>query len=320
MLIGVFKSNQKLLTILVVALTALLWIPSFWFNNTIVIEKNSLFNLFSWALKLKTANFLFSVILISIQAIYLNNIVNELKLVKNNTHLPALFYVLLCGLNPDFLVFNPIIVANSFILVLLHQLAKSYNIQQPYSVSFNTGFLLALASLFYFPLIILFPFIWIVFLYAGVSRWRNFAISIIGLIIPYIFYFAYHFFINEFFNVIQLFRFNEKIFIEDLSLSKLSFVFYALLGIGLLALVKMMQTLQKDVIKVRKFKLVFLIMTAFIFLIGLVNGHDYISTFLLMVIPLAVFFANYFNEIKRGWLAEVLFLLLIISSIISYFS
>lgn len=320
MLIGIFKSNQKLINILVVLFTLILWLPSFWLENSITLNNGMLDGVLNWISSIEWMNYLIAVIFISLQAIYLNHIVNELKLVKNNTHLVAFIFVLLYGLSPVFLVFNPIIVANVFVLVMFHQLSKTYNIQQPLSVSFNTGFLIALAALLYFPFILLFPFTWVVFVYAGIPKWRNFVVSIIGFLVPFIFYGAYLFLTDSYQNISQTFGLNTVIFNEGIIKKISPLLYYTLITIVLFSLFNLLQNIQKDVIKGRKFKMVFLMMPLFILLFVLINGVDYIAVYLVMIIPLSFFLANYFNEIKRSWLAELLLTLLIVAAIINYFS
>jgi hypothetical protein len=229
-------------------------------------------------------------------------------------------FVLLNGLSPALLVFNPIIVANTFVLVMFHQLSKSYNIQQPFSVSFNTGFLIALATLVYLPFILLFPFTWVVFVYAGIPKWRNFAISIIGLLVPFIFYGAYFYLTDSYENLNETLGLNTVIFNERITQEIQPLLYYTFLGIGFLSLFHLLKNIQKDVIKVRKFNMVFLIMLFFISLFTFINGADYVAVYLIITIPLSVFLANYFNEIKRNWLAELLLILLLVAAVINYFS
>jgi hypothetical protein len=319
MLIGIFKSNQKLFNILVVLITLVVWIPSLWIDSS--ITNNGMFAGFINGVRaIGWLNYLMAVLFISVQAIYLNYIINELKLVKNNTHLVALFFVLLNGLSPALLAFNSIVIANTFVLIMFHQLSKTYNIQQPFSVSFNTGFLIALATLFYFPFIVLFIFTWVVFAYAGIPKWRNFIISIIGFLVPFIFYGAYLFLTDSYKNMNETLGLNAVIFGEGFIQKHLPILYYTLLGISLLSFFHLLLNVQKDVIKIRKFKMVFLMMLFFILLFTLINGADYVAVYVVMIIPLSMFFANYFNEIKRSWLAELLLILLLTAATINHFS
>lgn len=320
MLIGIFKSNQKIINVVVVVITLIIMVPSLWIDNSIILNNGIFGEIINGIRVIAWLNYLVSVLFISIQAIYLNYIINELKLVKNNTHLIALFYVLLYGLSPNFLVFNPILVANTFVLMMFHELSKSYNIQQPFSVSFNTGFLIALATLLYFPFILLFIFTWVVFAYASIPKWRNFAISVIGFLVPFIFYGAYLFLTDTYVNITQALGLKTAIF-NEVIIQKISpILYYTLLGIGLLSLFHLIQNISKDVIKIRKFKMVFLIMFFFTLLFIVINGADFMAAYSVITIPLSVFLANYFNEIKRSWLSELLLIVLLVAAIINYFS
>jgi hypothetical protein len=58
-------------------------------------------------------------VLIGLQAVFLNYIINEEKLIKGNTHLVGLFFVVLNAAASLFLSFNPIIIVNFFVLGVL---------------------------------------------------------------------------------------------------------------------------------------------------------------------------------------------------------
>ena len=51
-----------------------------------------------------------------------------------------------------------------------------------------------------------------------------------------------------------------------------------------------------------------------------INEYDYVSVYLMMTIPLTIIIANYLNELKKGWLAELIFLMLLIAIALGHFS
>ena len=320
MLIGIFKSNNKLINLLIVLLVATLWLPLFWSDTSIISSDGSLFNVISGVKDFPILNFTLSVILIGVQGIYLNFIVNQFKLVKNNTHLVALFFVVLNGLSATFLVFNQLIIANIFVLFTLHQLLALYDVKNLHSLSFNIGLVIGVGSLFYAPLVVLFPLLWFVLIYTGTPQWRVFVISIFGLIVPFIFHTSYYFLIGEISIAAAILSINQGVFTEVISIQQIPIYIYVVVVLGFLSGIKLLATLGKSGVKVKKMKVSILVMILLFILTLFFKGKDIIAVLVFIAAPVSVFMADYFNEIKRVWFAELLFLLLIGAIVWSYFS
>ena len=144
MLIGVFKSNQKIVNVLVMLLAIILWLPSFFIG-----EDLSSLSLIST--KIKWLDTFISLFLVVGQAIYLNFIVNEFKLIQQNSHLTSLFLVVLNSSCLWLLDLNEVVIANTFLLIAFHQVLRLYDANSKLALLFNAGFLIAVASLIYLP-------------------------------------------------------------------------------------------------------------------------------------------------------------------------
>ncbi len=322
MFISVFKSNQKLVNILTVLFAICLWLPLFWTNNSIAINKYSLFYFISGINNVKFLSFVFAVLLISAQAIYINHIVNHFKIIANNTHLVSLFFVLWCAANSSLLVVTPMIIANSFLLLAVHQLFNMYGAERVYSLAFNSGLLVAIAMLIYLPAVLFLPLLWVVLIYTKTPNWREFVISMVGFAVPVIFYLTYYLITNQLTALLNDTSNNHLIFLtEQLPVSHFgrSF-FYACITVGLLAVINLITNIDKNVVKIRKLLLMIMLM---ILLFGgslFINSFDYLATYLLVGLPFSILLANYFNQLKRVWFSELIFLGLIVTLILSYFS
>lgn len=322
MFISVFKSNQKLVNILTVLFAICLWLPLFWTNNSIAINKYSLFYFISGINNVKFLSFVFAVLLISAQAIYINHIVNHFKIIANNTHLVSLFFVLWCAANSSLLVVTPMIIANSFLLLAVHQLFNMYGAERVYSLAFNSGLLVAIAMLIYLPAVLFLPLLWVVLIYTKTPNWREFVISMVGFAVPVIFYLTYYLITNQLTALLNDTSNNHLIFLtEQFSASHFgrSF-FYACITVGLLAVINLITNIDKNVVKIRKLLLMIMLM---ILLFGgslFINSFDYLATYLLVGLPFSILLANYFNQLKRVWFSELIFLGLIVTLILSYFS
>ncbi|MCO6501185.1 MAG: hypothetical protein J5I47_12525 [Vicingus serpentipes] len=323
MLVGFFKSNHKIISVLIVFLTLILWIPSFWNEAVIIVSENSVLADLKKVGEIKWLNFLVASFYLGIQAIYLNYIVNRYKLIKTSSYIVALLFVLLNSASTIFLVFNPIFIVNTFLLVVLHQLFDAYNKEKVFSLSFNTGFLIAIATLIYYPVIVVFPLIWFALIYLKTPVWREFVISLFGFTLPILFYASYCFFNNELQNAFSDVLSIHKLFSNRISSSsshgKMAY-FIALIFVGLLAGVNLLGYLNRSVVKIKKLIIVVLVMTLLLILSLLINEYDYMVVYLMMTIPLAIIIANYFTEIKKQWLAELLFLSLLMAIVWGHFS
>jgi hypothetical protein len=318
MLIGIFKSNQKVINVLVILLSILLWIPSFWIGqNNLLTQPVSFFYVNN-----NVVEFLISSILIGLQGVYLNYIVNEFKLLKTRTHLPALFYVLLNVGSYCLLVFTPLLIVNALLLFVLHQFFLIYNEKIAFSSSFIIGFAIAVAALFYFPVVIIFPLLWFVLLYTKPPNWRELVISVLGFLVPIAFYVAYYYLTDQMIRLVFFGWEEYQIFSADILTDNFfedSF-FYILFIIGVFVGFSIAKNISSHVVKVRKYLVILVLLTALLMATQLLNSSDTIASYVLITIPLSIFFADYFNNIKRVWLAELLLVVLLGATTIGYFS
>lgn len=322
MLISVFKSNQKIIILIIILLVFVLWIPTFWNTVTIHISNQLPIVWMENIIKVKWLSFLSAVILISFQAIYLNNIINSFKIIKNNTYLTALIFILLNSAHFSLLILNPIILANTFIILALHQLLKVHQEKQISSISFNAGLLFAFAILIYPPTIAITLLIWITLIYFKPPNWREFIVSLIGITIPIIYYLIYCFLTDQLQITIANTHFNfPPLFNSAFSTTIIgNSYFYILATIILFAGLNYIYCLKNNIVKVRKSMIIILVMFVFLGLTIFLNKKDYIATYLLTSVPISIILANFLNTIKKEWLANGIILILFATIIISYLS
>ena len=321
MFIQLFKSNQRIVNVLIVLLTIMLWIPSFYSDSQVVVGKYSLFLFLEGLLALKWVNFAVSILLVCTQAIYLNAIVNRFKLIKDNTHLIALIYVILNGASLSFLIISPVLLTNWLVLLVLHQLLSAYNLKQAYSLSFNASLLIGFAGLIYFPAIVLLPVLWFALGYLKTANWREFVISFLGFIVPAVYGLVFYFISNQLpdFKLSYLVQNYFVSNFKDWYLSNYSY-FWIVSLITLFALLFFTVSMNRSIVKIRKsMVLVFLMLIACAATVFL-NKSDYLSSYIILTVPLAIILANFFNELKRKWLSELVFLSIICAIIVGYFS
>lgn len=312
MLIGLFKSNQKIINGLTILLVLLLWIPSFFSDNEVY---GLTFTGMRWL------DLLLMLSLIICQAIYLNFIVSEYKLVKDNSHLTSLIYVILNSCFLWFFELNTVVIANTVVLMALHQLQRVYGTTNNFSISFGAGLLVGIAGLIYPPMFIYFILLWAFLIYTTTPTWRDFVVSLLGFCVPLVYYIVYKFVFDDL-TSINIADYLSQIFVVSWGSFTL---FNQLFLIGLFlvlvfSLLNLVVTISNSGVKTSRL----LVMIALMFVLGLgglfLNKYDFLATFLMVSIPVAIIVANFFQNLKKLWLAEILFLFLMVTMILGYFS
>lgn len=318
MLVTFFKSNQKVINAFVIVLSVLLWIPSLWMNqNVLPTYKVSPFYFDN-----KIIVFLVSSLLIGLQAVYLNYLISEFKLLRTRTHLPALIFVFLNAGSVYFLTFSSLLIINTLLLIIVHQLFLIYNQGLAFSLAFKVGFLIAVASLIYFPIIVMFPLLWFVLFYTKTPNWRELVISILGFTVPIAFYVSYYFVTDQMMELISFNWGGYQIFEIGFSSNNIlrSSFFYVLFAVAVFTGLHFLKTISQHVVKIRKYLVILLLFLCLMVVLQLFKEVDNIASYILMTIPLSVFVADFFNEIKRGWLAELVLVCLVVAIAVGHFS
>lgn len=320
MLLNIFKSNQRIAGVGVVILSVILWIPAYFKQSAIVINSQLPFSgVFNFLHEKHWINITLTSILIGGQAIFLNYLVNNNKLLKTNSYILAFFYVLLNG--ACYLVFsiNAIVFANTFLLLGLHQLFRLYNMTDSASVIFNAGLFFGISTLIYPPLIVIFPLIWISLSYLRSPNTKDFLVAIIGVLLPFVYWVTYLFLVDEFDAFNNDFIYQQQIINQEVITQSFLYFFGALGVILLMALLSSFSFLNRTVVKTRKLFVLILLLLLLSLPVLFFNEKDYIALFLVLTLPVSIVVSNYVSNLKKSWQAELLTLLLLTAIVISYF-
>jgi hypothetical protein len=259
----------------------------------------------------------FSFILIIIEALWLNNIVYKYQLVKKETFLPALFYVVLASSLREMLIFNAAIISNFFIIYAFKEILLMYDENATDRKTFNASLLISISSLFYFPSIILVLLIFISFIIFRIFSFRRWIIVLIGFLTPYLYIITYYyiydklnFFIhNKILMNMQIGYYNIFPIKNNITIAILSIIIL----LFLISFLNFIKKISDGVIRIREYKLVavwFILLSLSTFLI---LSTDKIMLLYMTILPLTIFMTDYFLSFKKQWFVETLFLLLILS-------
>lgn len=134
---------------------------------------------------------LVSTLLLFGTALLTTNICNRFRLTESYTNLPGLVIVFLSCMIPsrlDFQIWMPILVLHLFIF---NKLLKASLKNHPEPNFFDCAFLLGVSTLFYPPLLFLYPALLFTFYIVQPAKFRYLSISIVGFLMPFLFVFVY---------------------------------------------------------------------------------------------------------------------------------
>jgi hypothetical protein len=267
---------------------------------------------------------LISFLLIFCEAILIYHIVEKNEITETKSYLSAIVYIVLMSLQPEMLSLHPIVIANLFMLLALHKLMQTYRKETAYSEAFDSGFFISLAALFYIPSLIFIFILWIGLLIIRPFIWREWVISFIGILLPWVFLVFYYFW-NDKLDSLQYDAIYYTLITPRKSFNSLAFSFSEYLQIVLLFIAAFFSTgrfltdLNKSTVQSRSNLLLLLYFFILAFISIFIAPSYAISYLSFLAIPFSVFFSNFLLFAKKEWIAEILFLLLIISVFINQF-
>src|SRR5205085_4965493 len=112
--------------------------------------------LYQWLISVLPANnsLLFSFLsfmLLYIQALMLNYLINEYRMISRQTYLAAMAYLLITSLMPEWNYLSSPMVANTFIIWMFIYLFSLYNAARARAQVYNIGLIAGISSYIFFP-------------------------------------------------------------------------------------------------------------------------------------------------------------------------
>lgn len=257
---------------------------------------------------------LFSILLVAIMAFLLVNLNTSLFFIHERTFLPALIYILISGLFPQYQLMNPAIIGAMFLMLAIRRIMDAYGVHGTAYSFFDAGVLIGIGSLFYANLI------WFGFLIIiGIASLRTgnikeITISIIGLITPFLLTIGIYYVLGkdlkELFSTMDYNLFDKPV---DYAFAPLSIVALTFAGLStLVSIIYLLMFMNTKKIQARKtFSLLiwlFLISLGAYFILSAVS----IEIVWITGIPVCYFLTHYFIFVKRKLVPEIIFSLFII--------
>ena len=134
---------------------------------------------------------LISFILLYTQAITLNALVNQHRLMQKPNYLTGMAYLLITSLFAEWNILSAPLIINSFIIWVWSRMSKLYNEPSPKTSLFNFGMAIGISSFFYFPVISFSALVVVGLLITRPFKLPEWVVALLGLASPFYFLAAY---------------------------------------------------------------------------------------------------------------------------------
>jgi len=325
MLVRFFRSQQPFLLIILPVLSVLLWVPAFLHPVALPIKHEMPFyDLIAMPLSAyPLAATILAFFLIVLQAFLFNYTIDKYEITGKSSYLPALLYVLFTSFSPSLLHLHPVLFANIFIILALNRVLGTYRSTSALSACFDAGFLIGIASLFYFPAIIILFFVMVGIFILRPFSLREFTIIFLGFLLPYLYintwYFVFgggleYLWIDKvWFPLINRDTTFNGIIAQPYSELILFVAIAIVLSIGRGFDVGNRSVQHRSNLTVLRWFFVFAVLTM---LLAPTLAYMY---FFIALIPLLIILTGYFLWARLVWLAELVLWLLIVTIIYNHF-
>jgi len=250
-------------------------------------------------------------LLIFAQALMFNVFFHRHRLLARPNYLPALAYVLVTSLFPEWWAFSSTLIVNTLLIVAWDNMTAIYKHHRAKQIVFNTGIIIGLCSFIYFP-----SLAFVVLLFAALVIMRppsitEWMVGILGITVPYYFLFAWTYLKGNW----STSRFLPLI---ELNYPQFQQTLWAWAGLLLLIIPFLVSgfyiqaSILRMLIQVRKgwsLLLVYLLVTL---LVPFINGSSDFGYWILSAVPFAAFHANVFSHPDKKRIPGILHILMVV--------
>ncbi|MGE5518854.1 MAG: hypothetical protein ACM3VS_02925 [Candidatus Dadabacteria bacterium] len=248
----------------------------------------------------------FSLILLFIQAFIINYVMNEYRMNTKQTYLPAMAYLLITSLLPEWNYLSAPLLASTLVIWAFSKLFKMYNLGNANGELYNTGLILGISSYVYFPSTAFVLCIIIGLMILKAFRLNEILLIILGVITPYYFYASYLFLSSSF----SIPKFLPGVFLSVPGVKSSIYIALTTFLLGMPFLIGgfyVQKNLHKMLIQVRKNWSILLLYVVISFFVPFVNTTSTFVNWVLMAAPFAAFHACAYYFPIRKFMPNLLF-------------
>jgi hypothetical protein len=321
MLLRFFRTNGAQIIVIIPIIGIILWL-----GPLLNISKIQLFSdqirlplydsLFGYFQSIEFVQKIFAFVLVLAIAFLLVRLNTRFIIINNRTYLPALIYILIVSGIPDIQKLNPALITTFLVLLIVEQILDSYRFENLFYGFFTAAFFLGIGCLIY-PFFIFY----LITLWAGIIllrkfNWREWAFSIIGFLIPFLFAFSYFYILED--KPAQVFEQYMPFFQQSYDFQGYSPQIYVFLGIlAFVMLIASQFLLQaysaRKILSRRAYSLLLWLFLNSLALFFLVDQAS-VEIIYIAAIPLSFLLSNYWVFVKATFWGNLFLILLLFSA------
>lgn len=318
MLLRLFNTNHPvayiyLLIYAIILKGSFFFLPYDYSYETQAFFSNALFDFLGQYPGWSWAYHAFAILIVYLQAVVFNQVLLSYRFMEMQTYIPAMIFITLSSLRPEFILLSPVNIAYAFVIPWFINMMQIPFRPVAIESMFFAAFSLSLASLFYFPVSFLLPFLLLALIVLKNPKGREILISLVGFVLPYFFIGVYYFTIDS------LDRYWENLialFPGRLAMGAADYGAIFLGGFILLLIIagyfRALRTPQQNVILYRKYLstfLLFLVVGAAFYFV--VSGDKVLYGYMFLI-PASIFIGSLFDTSRPGFTLRFLLFLLIV--------
>ena len=305
---GIFKANNPYNNFLLLLYGLVLKLPMFLHPHVPEPQQldGFLYKAFLHWLKPLAADFhiIYSVIaflLLYVQALSLNKLVNNQRLMQKSNYLTGMSYLLITSLFTDWYYLSSPLIINSFLIMVLARLCNLHSNNSPKTALFNIGIITGLATFFYFPSI---GFALLIIVGLGITRpfrLPEWLMALLGILTPYYFLAAWVFLTDSW----KGYHFpGVSVTVPKFNQTTWAYTAVIIVSLTILAGIYFIQlNMRRQLLQARKsWNLIFLYLVVALF-VPFLNASQNFDYWILAAVPIATMAGAAFLYPEKKWFA-----------------
>ena len=193
MLLRILKSNTLFSALLIPLIGLLFWMHSFHSPGVLDLKLvNGAMPLYYLIYPIvKEQNFwqvIFAFCVVIFNSFFIAQMGSAFLFLKKRSYLPGIIYLITVSALQVMHALLPVHLATLFVLISIYFIFDTFHKKVEITYTFNAAFFLAIGSLFYLPVVVLFPLVWIsIFVLQKDDNWRLLAVPVLGFGVPWLF-------------------------------------------------------------------------------------------------------------------------------------
>ena len=300
-MLNLFLSNRAS-TVIVIPLLLLV----FWFGSFFQILPENINSSYAYALIYQELdgfpilNRVFGFLIVTVLVFVISRVFNANDFYNKENAIPSLMLIIMIGAWNGFHFFSPIYFSIILLLMAISRILKIYHQKNVIRELFDASFLIGLAALFYYPIILFGLSIWGFLSISRSFNWREFVIPIMGLLLPFYFMWVAFFYFDiqpDFFIITSITEVKSMLFQVGLTQRLYLVITVILFVFSLIYLLRVLDRAKVQVQHARKFLLLFFLNGVLVYWLSLFF-YPINERALFIVVPMAMILPFFFMESK----------------------